>query len=90
MLVLISFRLLLSGSQLTPFLSGAKLRQPALFVGVEFDPVIAINRDLFNAMEKTVPDLRKKVLLPSAGHWIQQERPTEVNQLLIEFLTGAA
>jgi pimeloyl-ACP methyl ester carboxylesterase len=75
---------------LTPFLSGAKLRQPALFVGGEFDPVIAINRNLFNAMEKTVPDLRKKVLLPSAGHWIQQERPTEVNQLLIEFLTSAA
>jgi pimeloyl-ACP methyl ester carboxylesterase len=33
-----------------------------------------------------LPALRKKVLVSGAGHWIQQERPTEVNQLLIEFL----
>ena len=72
--------------ELTPFLSGAKLRLPGLFVAGEFDPVIAMNREPFNTMEKTIPDLRKKVLLPGAGHWIQQERPTEVNQLLIEFL----
>jgi pimeloyl-ACP methyl ester carboxylesterase len=30
--------------------------------------------------------LTKKVILPGAGHWIQQERPTEVNALLVEFL----
>jgi pimeloyl-ACP methyl ester carboxylesterase len=28
------------------------------------------------------------VLLPGAGHWIQQERPAEVNRLLIEFLAS--
>jgi pimeloyl-ACP methyl ester carboxylesterase len=39
-------------------------------------------------MEKTMPELRKKVLLPGAGHWIQRERPTEVNQLIVEFLTS--
>jgi pimeloyl-ACP methyl ester carboxylesterase len=27
-------------------------------------------------------------LLPGAGHWIQQERPAQVNQLLLEFLAG--
>jgi len=31
-----------------------------------------------------------KVLLPGAGHWIQQERPAEVNRLLVEFLAGLA
>ena len=25
---------------------------------------------------------------PGAGHWIQQERPKEVNDLLIEFLAS--
>jgi hypothetical protein len=30
--------------------------------------------------------LTKKVLVPGAGHWIQQERPTEVNDLVIQFL----
>ena len=33
-----------------------------------------------------MPGLRKKVLLPGAGHWIPQERPIQVNDLLIEFL----
>jgi pimeloyl-ACP methyl ester carboxylesterase len=37
-------------------------------------------------LEETMPGLRKKVLLSGAGHWIQKERPTEVNDLLIEFL----
>jgi pimeloyl-ACP methyl ester carboxylesterase len=39
-------------------------------------------------MEETMPNLRKKVVLPGAGHWIQQERPAEVNQGLREFLAG--
>jgi pimeloyl-ACP methyl ester carboxylesterase len=76
--------------ELTPFLNGAKLRQPALFIAGEFDAVIAMNRKAFNTMEKTVPALKKKVLVPSAGHWIQQERPSEVNRLLIEFLKSLA
>ena len=32
------------------------------------------------------PNLKKQMIIPGAGHWIQQERPAEVNQLLIEFL----
>ena len=42
----------------------------------------------YNILELTVANLKKKVLLPGAGHWIQQERPTEVNQLPIEFLAS--
>jgi hypothetical protein len=37
---------------------------------------------------QNMPGLRKKVLVPGAGHWIQQERPIEVNNLLIEFLAS--
>jgi pimeloyl-ACP methyl ester carboxylesterase len=32
------------------------------------------------------PNLKKQMIIPGAGHWIQQERLAEVNQLLIEFL----
>jgi hypothetical protein len=39
--------------QLTPFLSGAKLQQPALFIGGEFDAAVTLNRDLINQLEKT-------------------------------------
>lgn len=74
--------------ELTSFLSGAKLRQPALFVAGEADAVITMYRAAFDAMEKTVPNLTKKVLLPGAGHWIQQERPKEVNNLLVSFLAN--
>jgi pimeloyl-ACP methyl ester carboxylesterase len=74
--------------ELTPFLSRAVLPQPALFVAGEVDPVITMYRQAFDVMEQTVPRLRRKVLLPGAGHWIQQERPAQVNQLLLEFLAG--
>jgi pimeloyl-ACP methyl ester carboxylesterase len=32
--------------------------------------------------------LRQKLILDGAGHWIQQERPDEVNAALIAFLKG--
>lgn len=67
--------------------SGAKIRQPSLFVAGEHDTVV---RDMyagaFNALEETMPGLTKKVLLPGAGHWVQQERPAEVTGLMLDFL----
>jgi pimeloyl-ACP methyl ester carboxylesterase len=60
----------------------------ALFIAGEFDGVVTINRQAFDSLEETMPGLRKKVLLPGAGHWIHQERPIEVNDLLIEFLAS--
>jgi epoxide hydrolase A/B len=73
---------------LTPFLDGARLSQPALFVAGEHDGVIEFWREQFDALERNVPRLTKKVVLPGAGHWIQQERAAEVNRLLLEFLRG--
>jgi len=72
----------------TQILSGAKIRQPSLFVAGEFDGVIMMYRQAFDSLEENMPGLRKKVLVPGAGHWIQQERPIEVNNLLIEFLAS--
>jgi len=37
-------------------------------------------------LETNAANLHKKYLIPGTGHWIQQERPMEINQLLIEFL----
>jgi pimeloyl-ACP methyl ester carboxylesterase len=74
--------------ELTPFLSGAKILQPSLFIGGEFDAVITMYRQAFDSLEETMPGLRKKILVPGAGHWIQQERPNVVNDLLIEFLAS--
>jgi pimeloyl-ACP methyl ester carboxylesterase len=48
--------------------------------------VIEFYADAYQTMEINGPNLAKKVLLPGAGHWVQRERPAEVNRLLIEFL----
>jgi pimeloyl-ACP methyl ester carboxylesterase len=74
----------------TPFLTGAKLRQPTLFVAGEHDAVIGMRRAAFDRLYETVPNLRNRILLPGAGHWVQQERPGEINQLLVDFLHGEA
>jgi pimeloyl-ACP methyl ester carboxylesterase len=76
--------------ELTPFLRGAKLLQPSLFVSGAEEMAVTVMRQVIDTLEEVMPNLRKKVLLPGAGHWLQQERPTEVNQLLIEFLAGLA
>ncbi len=70
------------------FLSGARLRQPSFFVAGEHDGVITMYRQAYDAIGATMPGLRARALLPGAGHWVQQERPAEVNRILVEFVTG--
>jgi pimeloyl-ACP methyl ester carboxylesterase len=67
----------------------AKILQPALFIVGQKDPVIEFLDEEFQALENNLPNLKEKVLLPGAGHWTQQERPADVNRLLIEFLQAS-
>ena len=70
--------------ELTPHLDGAKVEAPALFISGSNDPVLGFtSRD---GMRQDVPDLRGEVLVDGAGHWVQQERPDEVNRALLDFL----
>src|SRR5262249_1287294 len=71
---------------MTPFLDGAKILQPALFIAGRKDPVIEFLDEEFHALESNVPNLRQKGVLAGIGHWTEQERPDEVNRLLIQFL----
>jgi pimeloyl-ACP methyl ester carboxylesterase len=65
----------------------AQIRVPALFIAGDRDPVIGMMmKASLDALDQTVPGLRKKLILPGCGHWTQQERPTEVNAELIAFL----
>lgn len=73
----------------TPDLSGKPVAQPALFLAGADDVVVSWFGDNLEApMRRAVPDLRSFSLLPGAGHWVQQERPAEVNAALLEFLGG--
>ncbi len=64
----------------------ATIDTPALFVGGERDPVA--NWMPPAVMTGIVTDLRETVIVPGAGHWVQQERPAEVNAALLRFLGG--
>jgi pimeloyl-ACP methyl ester carboxylesterase len=66
--------------------TGATVTVPALFVAGDRDMVITMARTALDRMPETVPNLRQSVILPGCGHWTQQERPAEVNALLLEFL----
>ena len=67
---------------------GALIHQPALFIAGTRDVVItsSIGRQGLDALPQTVPGLRRTVMVEGAGHWIQQERPHEVNAALTSFL----
>ena len=67
---------------------GATIDQPALFIAGSNDAVITgwMGKRALDEMESVVTNLKGKVLIDGAGHWIQQERPEEVNAALIAFL----
>ena len=63
---------------------GRTIDQPALFITGSRDPVRAFMPH--EAMTGSVTDLRDVVIIDGAGHWVQQERPAEVNEALTSFL----
>jgi pimeloyl-ACP methyl ester carboxylesterase len=67
-----------------PELATAKIEQPALFITGENDPVRAFAPA--DGMKALVPGLKDMIVLPGAGHWVQQERAADVNAALIAFL----
>ncbi|MEV6220016.1 alpha/beta hydrolase [Nocardia fluminea] len=60
-----------------------EITQPSLFIGGSADPVIAFTP--IAKMPAVLTDLRRSLIIDGAGHWIQQQRPAEVNAVLIDF-----
>jgi pimeloyl-ACP methyl ester carboxylesterase len=73
--------------ELTAPWHGAKVMQPALFIAGSNDAVItgSMGRRALDDLESVVPNLKGKMLIAGAGHWIQQERPQQVNAALVAF-----
>ncbi|WP_407286602.1 alpha/beta fold hydrolase [Streptomyces sp. BP-8] len=65
---------------------GAPLTQPALFIGGELDAPTNWMADAIKAFPVTLPGLSASHILEGCGHWVQQERPEEVNRLLLDWL----
>ncbi|WAU83497.1 alpha/beta hydrolase [Streptomyces sp. Qhu-G9] len=65
---------------------GAPVTQPSLFVAGELDTSITWLADAIEAFPSTLPGLVSSHLVEGCGHWVQQERPDEVNRLLTTWL----
>ncbi|WP_292019893.1 MULTISPECIES: alpha/beta fold hydrolase [unclassified Brevundimonas] len=72
----------------TAFVQDQKITPPALFVVGENDPVRHYAGSAEAGLKDWVPRLTRSVVVPGAGHWIQQERADAVNALLLEFLNA--
>jgi pimeloyl-ACP methyl ester carboxylesterase len=72
---------------LAPF-AGAKVTVPALYMVGDRDLVVSFRGmdQVIANLANDVPRLRGKIMLPGCGHWTQQERASEVNASMIDFL----
>lgn len=70
----------------TAELADAKIPVPSLFIAGTSDPVLAFTRA--DRASEVIAGPYRQVMIEGAGHWLQQERPDEVNAALLEFLNG--
>ncbi|GIH48565.1 Pimeloyl-ACP methyl ester carboxylesterase [Microbispora rosea] len=67
---------------------GAPVTQPSLFVGGALDASTTWMADAIAAYPATLPGLMSSHVLDGCGHWIQQERPDVVNEILTGWLAA--
>lgn len=75
--------------QLAAF-DGKLIAHPTAFMVGSLDAVLRMipGVDMVELMRQQCADFRYVRLMDDAGHWLQQERPAEVNAALLEFLRG--
>ena len=59
------------------------MQVPSMFIGGSADPVLIMSPP--SVSEGWLTDHRGDVVIDDAGHWVQQEKPDEVNAALIDF-----
>jgi pimeloyl-ACP methyl ester carboxylesterase len=67
-------------------LTSAAITVPAMFIGGTDDLVLGFMRP--DRAKEVITGPYREVLIDGAGHWLQQERPDRVNELLLEFLSS--
>ena len=68
----------------TPQLADARIGVPALFIGGTADPILPTMNPA--RAGEVVAGPYTVEMIDGAGHWVQQERPDEVNRILLGFL----
>lgn len=64
----------------------ATIAVPALFIAGTDDPVLGFTRR--DRAPEVVTGPYREVMIDGAGHWLQQERPDQVNELVLDFLSS--
>ncbi|MDA0992687.1 MAG: alpha/beta hydrolase [Proteobacteria bacterium] len=59
------------------------VRPPALFIGASDDAIVSERQ--IEAMKTNVVDLEIR-MIEDCGHWMQQEKPAELNEILLDWL----
>jgi pimeloyl-ACP methyl ester carboxylesterase len=72
--------------ELTAEVAERRVEQPAFFLTGELDPVRRFMPA--EAMRGWVTDVRAEIVVPGAGHWVQQQEPEAVNAALVDFLAA--
>jgi pimeloyl-ACP methyl ester carboxylesterase len=67
--------------------NGFRIKAPTLIIWGEQD--IALGIELLNGLEQWVDNIQIQ-RIPGSGHWVQQEQPDKVNQLMLDFLQTAS
>jgi pimeloyl-ACP methyl ester carboxylesterase len=65
---------------------GAAIAQPSLFIGGAHDASASSIQNVLGSLSTTMPGLLGSHVLAGCGHWVQEERPASVNELLINWL----
>ena len=69
---------------------GRPIDVPALFIGGDRDGPTIWGMRAIERFATNLTALHRSVILPGCGHWTQQERADEVNEILLEFLGSVA
>jgi pimeloyl-ACP methyl ester carboxylesterase len=62
------------------------ITSPSLFIGGEKDGPTMWGAGAISRFSETLPGLRGSHILAGCGHWVQQERADETNELITGFL----
>lgn len=60
-----------------------RVTMPSYFITGANDPVRVMNPNGIDTMKAVLPNLRSTTIIDGVGHWTQQERPAEFNDVLL-------
>jgi pimeloyl-ACP methyl ester carboxylesterase len=67
-----------------PGVGATRIEVPCLMVTAEWDPVL--RPEMAAGMGALIPDLETH-MIPKCGHWTQQDKPEELNRILVDWLS---